>query len=94
MNKKEMQEYLLNHIHINHKTLVKFAAHLGVSVAYISDVVNGKKPPSRKILNEVRLEKISTVSYEFAAAKTVTISGAKYGIPNGTFNLHELSGDK
>lgn len=66
MNKKEMQEYLLNHIDINHKTLRNFATHLGVSVAYISDVVRGKKPPSRKILNEVRLEKISTVTYELA----------------------------
>ena len=66
MNQKEMQEYLLNHIDIKHKTLRKFAAHIGVSVAYVSNVVRGKKPPSRKVLAEIGVIKVSTVSYEMA----------------------------
>ncbi len=66
MTQEEMQEYLLNHIDIKHKTLRKFSAHIGVSSAYISDVVLGKKPPSRKVLAEIGMVKTSTVAYEMA----------------------------
>ena len=57
MNRQSFNDHLLNHIHIHHRTLRNFAKSLSVSTAYISAVVNSEKPPSKKILDALNMEK-------------------------------------
>lgn len=63
MNGEEFTKKLLKHILINYRYMTRYADHLGVSKAYISAVVSGKKPPSKAILKDIGMERIATITY-------------------------------
>ena len=57
---EQFQVYLRMHLHGS--TLAGFARRIGVSRSYVQAVASGKRPPSDKILKELKLKRL--VSYE------------------------------
>jgi transcriptional regulator with XRE-family HTH domain len=47
------------------RSLRAFAITLGVSVAYLSDILRGNREPGPKILKTLKIRKTKTVSYRY-----------------------------
>ena len=63
MTQDKMRESLRMHIALRYKRQRNAARRWGVSDAYISSVLLGKKRPSQKILDEIGLREKITVEY-------------------------------
>lgn len=63
MKREELLTEILVYIAKNHGGKQnRFADSIGVSCAYVSDIVNGKKEPSKKILELIGV--VRTVTYK------------------------------
>ncbi len=51
--------------YIDFHNQVEYAEYLGVSVAFINSVIRGKKKPSKKVLDDLGVEKVRTVTYQY-----------------------------
>jgi transcriptional regulator with XRE-family HTH domain len=51
------------------RSLRDYAAAVGCSVGHLSDVFNGKRPPSEKLLDHLDLERERVVTYTYVKRK-------------------------
>jgi transcriptional regulator with XRE-family HTH domain len=57
MTIEEIGPELRAHIARKYKTLTAAAEAMGVSIAYVSAVVNGRKPPNKAMLDDAGIER-------------------------------------
>lgn len=57
MSQDEFIEFLRNHI-AEHGTQQDFAERIGVTPAYVSDVLRGQRKPGKKLLDAMGFERI------------------------------------
>lgn len=57
MNIDEFIEYLKSRV-AEHGTQRKYAESLGVSEAYLSDILNGRREPGKRLLDAVGFERV------------------------------------
>lgn len=59
-----------------HHGYTGLAKHLGISTAYLNDIVHGRREPGKKILDALKLERITTYEHKnkVEIAKDVYIS--------------------
>lgn len=55
LNREQMQSLILDYIFINHRTQKNAARYWGVSEAFVSAVVTGRKAPNGVMLQDVGL---------------------------------------
>lgn len=58
-DKTELLAYLKQQIHNRYKRYYHWADHMNVSAAYVSQVLNGDRPPSPAMLDDIGIEVIT-----------------------------------
>lgn len=66
MNKDEMIEKLRVYIYVNFRNQKQYAKARNMNPSFVSQVLNGTKEPTKKMLEEIGLSKkvVKTIKYE------------------------------